>query len=265
MDIQLLCKNCGHESNENFCSHCGQKRIGERWELKQLLRSAFTTLFNIEKGFFYTFRELFFHPGKVVHEYLGGRTIPYTNPFRYVVIAIAISVFLMLSLGVWEFQVDYIIEGYKKFEVIDSEQGEADMRANMKGVTRFMNIMPLLLLPFIAFAARLFLGKKRLHYAEYFIMVAYLTAQSTLYGILLTISVYLYPPLVTSMFVIGVLIATVVYGQAFRELFDKNWGESLALALATYVVGFIFFFVFAFILGIILGIILIAGAKLIKG
>lgn len=265
MDTQLLCKNCGKESDQNFCSNCGQKRIDERWNLKKLIRSAFTTVFNIEKGFFYTFRELVFHPGKVVGDYLNGRTIPYTNPFRYVVVAIAISVFLMLSLGVWEFQVDYIIENYKKFGLIDSEQGEADMRTNMKNVTRFMNLMPLLLLPFIAFSAKLFLGKNKLHYAEYFILVSYLTAQSTLYGILLTLTVYFYPPLVTSMFGIGVLIATIVYGQAFRELFKKNWGESLALAMATYVVGFIFFFLFSLVVGSILAIVVVLGIKLIKG
>lgn len=265
MDTQLLCKNCGQESDQNFCSNCGQKRIEERWNLKKLIRSAFTTIFNIEKGFFYTFRELFLNPGKVVGEYLDGRTMPYTNPFRYVVIAIAISVFLMLSLGVWEFQVDYIIENYKKFGIIDSDKGEADMRTNMKNVTQFMNLMPLALLPFIALSARLFLGKRRLHYAEYFIMVSYLTAQSTLYGVLLTMTIYFYPPLVTSMFAIGIFIASVVYGQAFRELFEKNWGESLALALATYVVGFIFFFLFSIVIGMIIAIIAIITIKMVKG
>ncbi|MEL6945059.1 MAG: hypothetical protein AAFO82_20570, partial [Bacteroidota bacterium] len=100
--------------------------------------------------------------------------------------------------------------------------------------------MPLLLLPFIALSARLFLGRKKLYYAEYLIMVIYLTAQSTLYGTLLTVTAYFYPPLVTSMFALGVIVASIVFGQTYHQLFEKNWGESLALGLATYVVGFIF-------------------------
>jgi len=264
MDTQRLCKNCGYEDLQQYCPACGQKRIEERWNLKTLLRSAFTTIFNIEKGFFYTFRELFLHPGKVVGEYLDGRTMPYTNPFRYLVVAIAVSVFLMLSLGVWELQMDNIIEAYKKINFISSAEDELRMRKSMGAVTKFMNLMPLLLLPFIALASRLFIGKK-LYYAEHFIMVSFLTAQSTLYGVFITIITYFFPELISWVFLLGLILATTVFGQTFHEFFKKSWMESLLLGLATYLVGFLFFFLFTAIASIIVTIIVLLVVKLAKG
>ncbi|MEM8528345.1 MAG: DUF3667 domain-containing protein [Bacteroidota bacterium] len=264
MNVQLICKNCGHEFTGQYCPACGQKHIPERWNLKRLFRSAFTNVFNIEKGFFFTFKELFLRPGKVMGEYLDGRTTPYTNPFRYMILAAAISVFLMISSGVWELQVNNIIQSYKDFGMISSEADEIRMRKSMSFVTKFMNFMPLILLPFIALSSRLFIGKK-LYYAEHFIMVAFLMAQSTIYSLLLTSIAYFFPNFITWVMAGGFLFATIVFGQAFHGLFKKSWLESLALGLVVYIMGFIFFFLIIGVLAFVLGVLAAIIYKMTKG
>ena len=76
-----ICKNCGSENIESFCPKCGQKTYTERYTLKSFFGIIMHT-FDIKKGFFHTLKMLFIDPGKIVHEYLNGRTKDYFNPLK---------------------------------------------------------------------------------------------------------------------------------------------------------------------------------------
>ena len=89
------CKNCKSDFTNNFCSHCGQRSIAnKRLQIDEVLHDFFDNTFNIHKGLFYTFYYLIINPGKVGHTYLEGQRKTYTNPTRYMVIALAFQTFI---------------------------------------------------------------------------------------------------------------------------------------------------------------------------
>lgn len=257
MDIpELTCANCNHSFQGQFCNNCGQKRLEQRWTVKRLIQSMFAVLISVERGYFYTIKEMAIRPGEVVRDYLNGKTIPYTNPFRYAVLGVAISAFIFLGLKLWEIQTEGVIATYRQYGLVDSVEEEVRMRKIFSYVYKFMNVLPLLLLPFTAFSSRMFFGKKKMNYAEYFIVNAYLLGQSTLYGIPTFVFFYFLPHLVNTPlpFVLTILVAGILYGQIFKVLSENNFWSALGLGIATYIVGYLFFIIFSMIVGVFIGI-----------
>lgn len=252
----ITCKNCGATVQGNFCQHCGQKIIRDRWTMKKLFRSITNAVFNLEKGYFFTFKSLALNPGEVISNYLNGNTIKYSNPFRYALISITVSIFFILSLGVWELQMDQMIESYRSFGIINSDAEEANMRSTMGFVTKFMNFMPFLLLPFISLSSLLFLEKRKLHYAEHFILNAFMLGQSILYGILFSVLVYIFPSLISLQILLGFIIAGLVYSHIFKGMFDKAPIKGFILGFFIYLIGYIFFLITSGALAIITGLLM---------
>ena len=90
-----LCHNCHNTFAGNFCSNCGQKDIGnKRLNFHDLVKDFFDNVFNLHKGLFYTFWELIIRPGKVGMAYISGQRKSFTNPVRYLIIAVAFQAFI---------------------------------------------------------------------------------------------------------------------------------------------------------------------------
>lgn len=89
------CNNCHQPFIGNYCSHCGQRDIAnQRLQMVEVVNDFFDNTFNFHKGFFYTFWNLMITPGKVAHSYINGQRKLFTNPTRYMVIALAFQTFV---------------------------------------------------------------------------------------------------------------------------------------------------------------------------
>lgn len=101
------CLNCGcpFTNNEKFCPECGQKNRGKKITLSIFLRELFAGFFSLDTKFWRTLIPLLISPGKVSKDYIEGKRIKYTNPFRFY-LATSIIFFLIISLT----------DSYKKFE-----------------------------------------------------------------------------------------------------------------------------------------------------
>ncbi|MCG7501016.1 DUF3667 domain-containing protein [Tenacibaculum sp. Mcav3-52] len=101
------CLNCGcpFTNNEKFCPECGQKNRGKKITLSVFLRELFAGFFSLDTKFWRTLIPLLISPGKVSKDYIEGKRIKYTNPFRFY-LATSIIFFLIISLT----------DSYKKFE-----------------------------------------------------------------------------------------------------------------------------------------------------
>lgn len=89
------CKNCETLFEGNYCAHCGQiASANNRLKLTNIISDFFDNTFNIHKGFFFTFWKLITKPNVVVKSYIHGSRKKYTNPTRYLVIALALHEFL---------------------------------------------------------------------------------------------------------------------------------------------------------------------------
>lgn len=78
----LVCKNCQTRFEGNFCPHCGQSlRLFEK-PVKVFLYDFLGDLFAFDSRLWRSLFAMLFRPGQMVAEYVGGKHIRYTPPFR---------------------------------------------------------------------------------------------------------------------------------------------------------------------------------------
>ena len=76
----MNCKNCGNIVEGEYCNHCGQRSNVGRITLSSLLNELTESIFQIDRGFFYTLTQLFARPGKSIREYLNGKRRKHFKP-----------------------------------------------------------------------------------------------------------------------------------------------------------------------------------------
>lgn len=213
----MNCKNCQAEVSQKYCSHCGQKKITDRFSLKGVLSELIQLFTNIEKGFWLTVKMLFTNPATLIKNYLNGITIRYYNPFRYLIIWTAIAVFLNLSLGLFDLQQ----EAMQELMHVDNtgKNGGLAQQVNEK-MRDFLNLFPLLHVPFLALFSFWVFRKQGWNYAEHLIAYAYLFGQISLMGILNSIFVHFNPAFIFFVLPIALTISWIYLIYVYRQLFD---------------------------------------------
>ena len=93
------CKNCGSTEVGNFCATCGQKKVIERFNMRNSIEHLLSTMVNVDRGLWPTIIGLFKNPYEVVHGFLSGITSRYIHPFRYVLLLVTIQVFILSTNG----------------------------------------------------------------------------------------------------------------------------------------------------------------------
>jgi hypothetical protein len=68
---------------ENFCASCGQKADTPKLNWHYLFHDIPHSILHIDKGFFYTAKELFIRPSATVRNYLDGKRIKHFKPVAY--------------------------------------------------------------------------------------------------------------------------------------------------------------------------------------
>jgi hypothetical protein len=92
--MESTCLNCGDAYTGNFCTKCGQKARTHRISFVTLVHEIPHSLLHIEKGFFFTLKELAVRPGKAIREYLAGKRVNHFPPLAYLLLWGTISTFL---------------------------------------------------------------------------------------------------------------------------------------------------------------------------
>ncbi len=96
---QPNCLNCGYpfDGQEKFCAECGQKNKGKNLKLKDFMREVFAGFLSWDAKFWRTLLPLLTKPGKISKDYIEGKRIRFTNPFRFFFI-ISIVFFFLVKL-----------------------------------------------------------------------------------------------------------------------------------------------------------------------
>jgi RNA polymerase subunit RPABC4/transcription elongation factor Spt4 len=81
-----ICKNCEHTFQGNFCPNCGQKAETSEIDLHFIVHEVPHSAFHINKGIFYTIKELSLRPGKTIRAFIAGKRIYHFPPLTYVIL-----------------------------------------------------------------------------------------------------------------------------------------------------------------------------------
>jgi len=179
----MICKNCGNAFEGKYCNQCGQKYTGGRFTLKDILHNFFHHFTHLDTGIFFLAKELYVKPGIVAKEYIEGKRNKYYNPFQYLIIIVAISMFITINFNLLGPSPD-------PSQLVSPDSG-IRFSANMKSFFyKYFNLVLFLSVPVSALFSWLFFRKSGYNYSENLVFNAFIAAQRTLTFILLSPFLY---------------------------------------------------------------------------
>lgn len=92
------CKNCGHplDMSDKFCPNCSQANSTKKLTLKDFFDEFFSNIISYDSKLLRTLTALLWYPGRITKDYINGKRVSYTNPFRFL-LSLAIIYFLMIN------------------------------------------------------------------------------------------------------------------------------------------------------------------------
>lgn len=236
------CNNCGSDFGGNFCFNCGQiDSANNRLVFSNIAKEFFDNTFNIHKGFFYTFWNLIIQPSKVAKLYIQGKRKKYTNPTRYLVIALA----ALATMQYWT-QMNEVInnDNFEGFPFLSKELNNSARQWDLRLLTDWTllgNLLEALVLPLGLYWL---FRKLKYNYSELLVLSFYLISNSIFITIILVgLPKFLISYYTPTFFVFGTIIIYYVYAllNFFKEV-------SLLRRIFFIIIGLIIFFLLRFLL-----------------
>ncbi|SNR54107.1 Protein of unknown function [Maribacter sedimenticola] len=241
----MNCKNCDNLTSGKFCANCGQNTKVDKLNLPNFLTEISDSVFQLNRGLFYTIKELFNRPGHAIRGFIQGRRKEYFKPIAYV-LTLSTIYFIISQLSDHPTLIDDFLAGY-------SNGGEErGLETNSSPILNWLSdnyaYTTLLLLPLFSFATYLSFNGLGQNYLEHIVINSYITGQQAIiYSFLMIIGVLINREDITIL--AAVIICTMFNYWTFSQFYSNTKGFKiifrLLLAYILYVV-FVSIFLIAF-------------------
>lgn len=175
MDVPVICKGCGNNSNGNYCTQCGEYLHPERFTIKKIASSIPDVFLEVEHGLFYTIKELFKNPSAAIASFLAGNRSKHYQPLKFVLIMSGLYALLFIYFDI------HGVEGVYG-GVTDANNAQLLEEQYVK----CQSIINVFSLPFLSLLTWLFF-RKNMYYGEHLLMNCFII------GIVLFIQVLCFP------------------------------------------------------------------------
>jgi Protein of unknown function (DUF3667) len=161
--MEYNCIHCSKHVEENFCSHCGQKRY-KRIDRKYIWDEIQYTLVHVNKGFLYSIKNIIKNPGRTTREFIDGDRVSHYKPISLAFILATISAFISIN----------VIGLYKMMEagMINGKVNSNFMEETMSMISKYNPYFMLLFVPVVAVFTRFVFRKWGHNYYEHIIINA---------------------------------------------------------------------------------------------
>nr|WP_297912172.1 DUF3667 domain-containing protein [uncultured Allomuricauda sp.] len=127
------CLNCGHilDKSDKYCPNCSQMNSTKKVTLRDFFDEFFSNLVNYDSKLLKTLYALLIKPGTITKDYIKGKRITYTNPFRFL-LSLAFLYFLMFTYNSRFSEID------RRFGDMDKKMEESDgfsIKFDTSGIT----------------------------------------------------------------------------------------------------------------------------------
>jgi hypothetical protein len=210
----MNCKNCGQIVDGKYCCNCGQNTNITKINFANFINEVSESVFQIDKGLFYTLIELIVRPGHSIKEFFDGKRKSHFKPIAYVLTFSTLYFFVSRLSGENTWMND-LNTGFKY-----NSESNAEIPSILTWFSANFAYATLLLLPIFSLASYLsFLGLGR-NYLEHMVVNSYVTGQQAIfYSIFLILKVFIddiyYLELIP--FVVSVSYAFFVFWQLFAK------------------------------------------------
>lgn len=253
----MECKNCKSllREEDEFCSYCGSRIIGERISLKFLFKEFLDKVLSVDNKLLKTFWHLFTKPEKVISGYIDGVRKRYFNPFSYLLISITLAGVATLITR------DFTIKAISAANSVTStnEIGIQATEQVMNFIFDYQSFMTIISIPLYAFVSWLvFLNKKKYNYLEHNIIYIYTSAQLSVINFLIVGIIYLIH--VNLLFIASFVISFIFIAYNCYVLI-----RLFKLSFLQFIIKSLYFLAIGLILYIIISILAIIGIYLMFG
>jgi len=232
----MNCKNCENRITGNYCSNCGQKSNTDRINFSNVLSEVSEGLFQINKGFFYTLKELFVRPGKSLNEYLIGKRQNQFKPIAYV-LTLSTVYFLITKITDQNTWMDDAIIGW--MEGATGQNAEVEIPKIAKWFAKNYAYSTLLLLPVFSLASYISFRKYGKNYLEHIVVNSYITGhQAIFYSFFAILGNFVELEVIESFPLLVAILYTI---WTFKQLFlEGNRVKSVLRTIMTYILYLLF-------------------------
>ncbi len=234
-----ICKNCNSQINEKYCSNCGQPKVLKRID-GDYIRHEIEHLLHLDKGFFYTVKELFIRPGKSIREFLTDNRNRLIKPIIFIIVT---SLIYSIINNYFHIEEQYIQQ---------SGLENTTVGKLIKWMQEHYGYGNIILGIFIAFFIKLFFRKSDYNFYEILILLCFIMGVGMLvYSIFSLLQGFFH----FNLFQIGGLFAIGYTTFAIADFYDRTKVKNYFKAFAAYMLGMIFCFVTLIFIGLIIDLI----------
>ena len=173
--ISPNCLNCTTAVTLHFCPNCGQKSTTHRYSIKHFVEHDFVHgVWHVDKGIFFTIKELFTRPGHSVREFIQGKRVIY---FSFITL-----ILMLLTLS-------GLLAPYTQIKMVDlmPQQSKEMMGAMEKFMSTYPKLTMIITIPFYSLFSFLWFRKSRLNFSEHLVLNSYRIIPELIIGLLVTV------------------------------------------------------------------------------
>lgn len=235
----MNCTNCNTKVDQNYCPNCGQpaklKRISGHYIYQEMIQ-----VLNLEKGIFFTIKELLIRPGDSVRYFIAENRNRLVKPIIFIIFT---SLLYSLVNNLF-----YIEDGYSKIDKVR----QSGFGMILKWVQNNYGYSNIIMGVFIAFWTKIFFKKYNYNVFEILILLCFIMGMSMLFYTVFAIFQGL---INVSLVQVAGIVFFIYIVWAIGQFFDKKKPINYVKSFASYILGFISFILSAILLGILIDVI----------
>jgi hypothetical protein len=241
------CLNCGDPINPNqkFCVKCGQKTSTHRFSIKHIFSHDFVHgVFHLDKGFFFTIKELLTRPGHSIREYIEGKRVRHFNYFTLLLLTMTIE-FLLRQLSP--------VNARDLFDDTVVQGNETIGYYLDKLLNEYPKLFMLVAIPLYAVFSALLFRRANLNFAEHIVLNAFRGAGEVIISLSFSLFMIVVHDIETLKAVnFGFSLLIIVYSTIFYYQFFSTFGyKRLGLLTRSFLAAIAFSIFIAVVIGVV--------------
>jgi Protein of unknown function (DUF3667) len=197
-------------------------------------------------------KELFLRPGKVAREFNAGKRKKYFNPITYLLIVMALQIYLSQKTGIMDFYVEEIqtqgVTEIKAGSEAEYKKITEVVKTAQQQIQEHGKVFNLLFLPILAFLTWIFFKRTGNNYAEILVFDVMYMAQVLLIFVMLCIIPFLIYPgsavITLNLYGITVFVYMII---GMKQFFNQSWIATILKAIAIQLLYYITMFIIVLI------------------
>ncbi len=232
-----ICKKCKSELHGNYCSNCGQPQKFERINSRYLI-SEIGSVLNLQKGFFFTVKELIIRPGENIKTFISEDRTRLVKPIMFILIC-------SLTYTIFE----EVLEFKNRYIDLQFDGSDSVISSILQWITQNYGYSNILMSVFVAIWIKIFYRKYDYNFYEVLTLLLFISGMQMLLSTLLgMLESFIKLPILK----FGTYLVLIYAFWAIAQFFDKRKILNYLKVPLAYFLGLLTFFLVALGVGLLI-------------